>query len=207
MSKRPSFQFYPSDWRTDPDLQLCSIAARGLWIDLICLMHEGTPYGFLTRQNTPIPIASLARLCGENIAIVTELLAELETNNVVSRDEFGALFSRRMVRDEALRNARASNGHLGAQHGAKGGDHGKKGGRPVGGLSKPPLPTTEGGLSKPPTGSQARGVTKPPPSSSSPSSSPSPSASTSEEKSQPREELTYEVGDACACEREAGEWA
>lgn len=45
--KRPAFQFYPGDWLRSTDLRSCSVGARGLWIDMICLMHEGTPYGHL----------------------------------------------------------------------------------------------------------------------------------------------------------------
>ena len=45
--KRPSFQFYPSDWLRDTALRSCSMGARGLWMDMICYMHEGNPYGYL----------------------------------------------------------------------------------------------------------------------------------------------------------------
>ena len=45
--KRPAFQFYPESWRTDAELRSCSLAARGLWIDLMCVMHQCKPYGHL----------------------------------------------------------------------------------------------------------------------------------------------------------------
>ena len=41
------FKFYPSDWRADPALRMCSIAARGLWMEMLCVMHEATPRGSL----------------------------------------------------------------------------------------------------------------------------------------------------------------
>ena len=53
-----------------------------------------------------------------------------EDAGVCSRDDEGRLFSRRMVKDEGVREARAAGGHAGAEHGRKGGEHGKKGGRP-----------------------------------------------------------------------------
>ena len=42
MSKaaRPWMKWYPADWRSDPGLRMCSFAARGLWADLLALMHE-----------------------------------------------------------------------------------------------------------------------------------------------------------------------
>ena len=45
--KRPSFQFYPDDWRADNELHICSLAARGLWIEMMMIMHNATPYGTL----------------------------------------------------------------------------------------------------------------------------------------------------------------
>ena len=46
--KRPAFQFYPGDWLHDTAVRACSLAARGLWIDMLSLMHQGHPYGNLT---------------------------------------------------------------------------------------------------------------------------------------------------------------
>ena len=44
---RPSFQFYPDDWRNNSKLRRCSWAARGVWAEVICLMHDGEIYGVL----------------------------------------------------------------------------------------------------------------------------------------------------------------
>lgn len=159
MSKRPSFQFYPSDWRTDPGL--CSVGARGLWIELLCLMHEGEPYGHLTHQGRALTLDSLARLVGESAAAVKRWMAELRSNNVFSETTDGVPFSRRMVRDEGLREVRATGGNKGAGHGHKGGSYGAKGGRPR--KAETPLSDEVRGVSEAPL--------KPPPSSS--SSSPS----------------------------------
>lgn len=128
--KRPAFQFYPADWRRDAALQSCSVAARGLWIELMCVMHDCDPYGVLAVNGRPMSSAQLARLVGEQEKAVVRMLAELEDAGVCSRDEEGRLFSRRMVKDERVREARAAGGQAGAEHGYKGGEHGKKGGRP-----------------------------------------------------------------------------
>ena len=111
--KRPSFQFYPSDWLRDTALRSCSIGARGLWIDMICFMHEGTPYGHLKVGDKVILAVNLARMVGETLDVVQGWLDELRDASVFDIDEDGSIFSKRMIRDEELRNKRASGGVLG----------------------------------------------------------------------------------------------
>jgi hypothetical protein len=111
--KRPSFQFYPGDWLRSTKLRSCSVGARGLWIDMICLMHEGAPYGYLKVGAKVILPANLARMIGATLPEVEGWLSELEHAEVFSRDDAGCLFSRRMVRDEKLRESRAAGGILG----------------------------------------------------------------------------------------------
>jgi hypothetical protein len=164
--KRPAFQFYPADWRKDTELQSCSIAARGLWIEILCIAHECEPYGHLTVNGQPMDLSKLARIAGLTVRECTALVKELEDAGVSRRADSGAIYSKRMVDDERIRNARATGGGDGAEHGHKGAEHGSKGGRPrkETGDKKPPL--------QPPN--------NPPPSSSTSSSpSPSPSGSTS----------------------------
>ena len=110
--KRPSFQFYPSDWLRDTALRSCSTGARGLWIDMICFMHEGTPYGYLKVSDKVILPSNLARMVGETLEVVEEWLHELEEAGVYDIDN-GAIYSRRMIRDEELRQKRAEGGKLG----------------------------------------------------------------------------------------------
>lgn len=105
--------FYPADWRKDPELRVCSIAARGLWIDMMALMHEGDPYGHLVVNGASLSVEQLARLVGEPVKLVSKLLAELASRNVFSRNDTGVIFSRRMVADEHIREVRAASGKLG----------------------------------------------------------------------------------------------
>lgn len=97
--KRPWIKFYPSDWRADPCLRMCSIAARGLWIDLISYMHEGEPYGHLTIHGMKPSIEDIASLVASSKIEVIKALAELERRQVCSRTHDGVIYSRRMVRD------------------------------------------------------------------------------------------------------------
>ena len=108
--KRPSFQFYPADWLRDTALRTCSVGARGLWIDMICFMHEGTPYGHLKVGNKVILSSNLARMVGETIDTVDEWLDELKQAGVYETTEEGVIYSRRMIRDENLRQIRAAGG-------------------------------------------------------------------------------------------------
>jgi len=155
--KRPAFQFYPADWRKDVELRSCSIAARGLWIDLLCIAHECEPYGHLVLNGKPMTAIKIAgQIGGVTGPQVQRLIDELIENGVARILPDGTLYSKRMVEDEDLRNRRAAGGQAGAEHGIKGAEAGIKGGRP----------TTERGDTKPPLASPL----EPPPSSSSSSS-------------------------------------
>lgn len=108
--RRPSFQFYPGDWLSKLEVRACSTAARGLWMDMICLMHEGEPYGHLTLNGKVVLPPILAKICGTSIEEVEILIAELEGVGVFSRTEEGVIYCRRMVRDERNRQVRAEGG-------------------------------------------------------------------------------------------------
>lgn len=119
--KRPAFQFYPADWRKDTALQSCSLAARGLWHEMICLMHECEPYGFMSVNGKPMKAEQIARLVGVTDREYTKLLNELEDAGVYSIDDHGCIYSRRMVKDERLRNIRAEAGKKGGNPNLLGG--------------------------------------------------------------------------------------
>ena len=110
--KRPSFQFYPSDWLRDTALRSCSTGARGLWMDMICFMHEGNPYGHLKVGDKVILPDNLARMVGESVEVVNSWLDELQVASVFDIEN-GVICSRRMIRDEELRQKRAVGGKLG----------------------------------------------------------------------------------------------
>lgn len=113
MAKRPAFQFYPADWRKDTALQGCSLLARGLWHEMLCLMHECEPYGHLSVNGKPMKPSQIARLVGITEKEYGRLLEELFDAGVPSRTEDGCIYSRRMVRDEHIRNVRAEAGKKG----------------------------------------------------------------------------------------------
>lgn len=118
---QPFIKWYPTDWRADPRLRMCSLAARGLWIDLIGYMHEGAPYGHLTINDEIPTLPDIAALVGRPIGEVRKAMAELEARQVYSVDDDGRMFSRRMVRDKAKAEKDRENGKGGGNPKLKGG--------------------------------------------------------------------------------------
>lgn len=139
--KRPSFQFYPSDWSADIKLRSTSIAARGLWIEIMCIMHQSDSYGYFPSILAYVPIdialpenakhvdhlamiermmelnadfcSQLSRMVGSTEHEVCKCMKELARAQVFSFSADGKVFSKRMVSDEALRNIRAEAGRKG----------------------------------------------------------------------------------------------
>lgn len=97
----PWFKFYPRDWRGESSLRAVSMAARGLWMEMLCLMHEAQPRGHLLLNGRPVTDAQLATLAGVPVEIAQALLGELETAGTFSRTRAGVIYSRRMRKDTA----------------------------------------------------------------------------------------------------------
>lgn len=112
-AKKPAYQWYPGDFRRDTALLACSFDARAVWREMLDLMHDGEPRGHLTAGGVAIEAAALARMIGAPLPRVRKALAELEAHGVFSRTEAGIIYSRRMVRDEAINRTRAEVGKLG----------------------------------------------------------------------------------------------
>jgi hypothetical protein len=112
--KRPSLQFYPGDWMKDPAVRALSVEARGLWFDMLCLMHESSPRGYLRYSSgEPITSKDLARIAGSTERKVKVLLSEMERAKTFSRADDGSIFNRRMVRDTELTGIRRDAGAAG----------------------------------------------------------------------------------------------
>jgi len=93
-------KFWWQDHQREMGLRMCSMAARGLWLEMLCLMHEAD--GYLLLGGKALDAKQLAFLVGGCSAReVTKYLTELERNRVFSRTEDGIIYCRRMVRDIA----------------------------------------------------------------------------------------------------------
>jgi hypothetical protein len=115
--RKPWLKFFGRDWRSSAKLRLCSPLARAVWIDMITLMAEARPAGFLLVDGVPPTADELASLIGTPAREVRRALAELAGKRVYSivgqpmADDVaclipgaipkGVILSRRMVRDEA----------------------------------------------------------------------------------------------------------
>ncbi len=118
MTKLPAFQFYPGDWRKDVGVQSLDYFDRGVWWEMLCLMHESERRGVLVLNGQAMSEGALARLLGLDKQKLTTILTTLLTSGVASREaETGAIVCRRMMRDEKLREIRI--------------EAGKKGGNPL----------------------------------------------------------------------------
>jgi hypothetical protein len=111
MAKNPSTRWFFNDWMGDLGLRRCSLAARGLWADMLALCANAKRYGYLeTDDGKRLSIAELARQVGAARGTVDRLLHELEGNNVFSRDDDGVIFNRRMVRETTEAATRKTKG-------------------------------------------------------------------------------------------------
>ena len=90
-------------------------------MDMICFMHEGSPYGHLKVKDKVILPPNLARMCGLTVGETEGFLTELHDAGVYETDEAGCICSRRMIRDEHLRNVRAAGGKKGGNPSLKAG--------------------------------------------------------------------------------------
>ena len=104
--------FFP-DWSNDPGLRASSLAARGLWMDMLCIAAQHDPPGFIAINGNGADVDTLARLVGASPQVVEPLIAELERNGVFSRNRAGMIYSRRMVRDVKRMKTAQKNGKLG----------------------------------------------------------------------------------------------
>ncbi len=141
--RQPWLRFYTADWRGDAGLRAVGFAARGLWMDMLSLMHEAAPYGHLVVNGKPLDAARLAARLGGTAKEVQHLLDLLEAEGVFSRTDDGAIFSRRMVRDAEKAERDRVNGRGGGNPRlrARTQDNPPDGGSDKGGVNPPDMAT------------------------------------------------------------------
>jgi len=116
MKKNPWFKFHPSDWLTDPDLRNCPSACRSLLIDLMCLAHSSSEYGFFGDGSASDLSKHLEKTLCIDRRVLVKQLETLAEHTRITQDEHGRWYIKRMVQD--------------AQHSAVMSNHGKRGGNP-----------------------------------------------------------------------------
>ena len=113
-NKMPAILFYTGDWLKDPAVRCCSLEARGLWIEMLCLMYESPKRGYLSLANgEAVSDVQLSRMVGASPEDVKRLTSELRACGVFSDTDDGIVFSRRMVSDELQRADKSRAGKKG----------------------------------------------------------------------------------------------
>lgn len=130
--KRPSFQFYPADWLGNSNLRRCSFPERGVWVDVMCLMHDQDEYGILRwplkeiAQAVGCQVSLLKGLASKGVLkgcdtgicepfIYTPRSGRKDGDPVTLVDEQPApiWYSSRMVKDEYVRTIRGESSRFG----------------------------------------------------------------------------------------------
>lgn len=106
--KLPWFPFYPAEWLGERTLRGVSLAARGLWIEMLCWMWHAPRRGFLLDSaRTSVSTETLAKWLHAGELEVSRLLDELESAQVFSRTKKKVIYCRRMAKDAELKELRA----------------------------------------------------------------------------------------------------
>lgn len=132
--KRPAFQFYAADWRGNAKLRRCTHAERGIWIEVMCLMHDSEEYGVLRWPLKDIAQAVNCRMPELRSIVAKDVLkgseeqidALIYTPRHAGKDgepvillphQTGPIwYSSRMVRDEYVRTIRGESTRFGEQN-------------------------------------------------------------------------------------------
>lgn len=115
MTGNPWTKWFWSDWEGDKKLQMCSLAAQGLWMRMLCICAEADPVGYLMVNGRGVTMAGLAKLVGHPEEEVSALVDELEINGVFYRDRNRNIYNRRMVKTEKARKDNQVNGAEGGK--------------------------------------------------------------------------------------------
>lgn len=135
MSATVSARWYFPDWMSDPEVRSCSLGARGLWMDILCIagVNRGKEHGFLLISGRKPTSADISRILGASVIEVETLLKEIVDRRVCSVDRRGVIYCRRMVRAEKYRG----NGRLGTPGKVLSGNENKKAPPPPKPIPKP----------------------------------------------------------------------
>ncbi len=114
--KHPYIQFFTGDWLKDPALSICSPATRGIWMDLLCHLHELQNGGKVTA--TGLQIARICRCSEQDAHIALDELRKTNTADIYERDGSWTVICRRMKRAGELtakRQQAAKQSHQGSR--------------------------------------------------------------------------------------------
>lgn len=170
----PFMKFFVDDYLGDDNVQLCSLAAQGLWCNMLFRMHKAPKRGYLCLKKQPMTkemaIKALAKWTANPEQTISELLTELDDHGVYSTDADGCIYNRRMLKEVELSEKRARAGRKGGstpkgkQETSKPGTTGKANtGNPESRVQSPGVACAQkGARSNPPPEAENRGEPSPP---------------------------------------------
>lgn len=107
----PWYKWYPRDWRNDVAAQSLGYFERGVWREILDIMHFCDERGVLAVNGVPIGDEGLAKMLGLSLEGLTGALTSLLQLGVAKRRESdGAIYSKRMVEDTAVSKSAYENG-------------------------------------------------------------------------------------------------
>lgn len=110
VGKNPAFQFYPNDWALD--LQEHPLEIEGAWIRIICKLWWSETKGIATK-----PLTVWSKILGTHHNKALVILRYISSNNIglvqFLDNQNITIISRRMVKDEKIRQIRREVGKLG----------------------------------------------------------------------------------------------
>jgi len=120
VKNRPWLKFYPQDWLSDSSLSLCSLAEKGLLIDIMALAHNGQPYGYVTNGGQALTEQELGRVLAVNRQTMSRAMANLKLRHRIGVTSGGAIYVPRMVKDGKQREQASKDGEKGGNPTLKG---------------------------------------------------------------------------------------
>ncbi len=133
--RRPSFQFYPGDWQSNSNLRRCTHAEKGVWVDVMCLLHDQEIYGVLRWS-----LKEIAQAVGCSVSVLKALVSKGvlkgddkmlsesfiytprsgrkngEPVTLVNTQDGPIWYSSRMVKDEYVRSNAGASTRFGAEN-------------------------------------------------------------------------------------------
>jgi uncharacterized phage protein (TIGR02220 family) len=113
--KNPWTKWYWQDWESDIGLQLSSLTAQGLWMQMLSCMAKSKNKGYLLDGEKQMETKTLAKKARSTPEEIEPLIAELRSHNVFSETPDGVIYNRRMVREAKLSKTRSKVGRLGGR--------------------------------------------------------------------------------------------
>ena len=112
----PWMQFNPNDWWQEPGLRAATLATRGAWIDICCLMWKSPHRGVLELPNGCSPSTQeMARILGCSEQEWSTVEAELYGLAIADKSSDGRMICRRMVREASTARARSEKASKGGK--------------------------------------------------------------------------------------------